>query len=51
MRVGVIGVTHIVAQEQVGLTEVVLSAPEVLAFYVRQALWPIGPGRATRSAR
>jgi tetratricopeptide (TPR) repeat protein len=44
LRIGIIGMRHIVAQEQLGLTGVVLSAPEVLAFYLRHALWPVGLG-------
>ena len=44
VRVGVIGMTHIVPPGGAGLAEVVLSAPEVLAFYLRHAFLPFGLG-------
>jgi cytochrome c-type biogenesis protein CcmH/NrfG len=44
VRVGVIGMRHIVSQGQLGLAGVALSAPEVLVFYVRHAIWPFGLG-------
>jgi tetratricopeptide (TPR) repeat protein len=44
VRTGLIGMTHIVPTSDVGLAEVILSAPQVLAFYLWHSFLPFGLG-------
>lgn len=44
VRIGIIGMKHLMAPGGPGLAGVVLSAPEVLVFYLRHALLPLGLG-------